>query len=183
MNIARTVPKINLDECNVIYFLTKSLLPLLSLIINSFAGMSASSSSPLSASPLVGKLTRGHSCALCQQRKIKCDGQRPCSSCVKTGVNCLAAPVIRPRRSKLTERDILDRLKQYQDLLEKHNIKYDDKCHERGPSGERQTSELSSSEMDDGKMIVEPGSSRYLERYVHISISSLPLTLSQQFVI
>lgn len=33
-------------------------------------------------------LTRGHSCQRCQRRKIRCDGQTPCASCVAAGTDC-----------------------------------------------------------------------------------------------
>lgn len=32
--------------------------------------------------------TRGHSCQRCQRRKIRCDGQTPCASCIAAGTDC-----------------------------------------------------------------------------------------------
>ncbi|KAM3519302.1 hypothetical protein NHJ13051_007593 [Beauveria bassiana] len=77
--------------------------------------------------PSAMKLTRGTSCVLCQQRKVRCDKQKPCSNCVKAGADCRVVPPQPPRRRKkrLQERDLLDRLKKYEDLLRKHNIKFD----------------------------------------------------------
>ncbi len=73
------------------------------------------------------KLTRGTSCVLCQQRKVRCDKQKPCSNCVKAGAECRVVPPQPPRRRKkrLQERDLLERLKKYEDLLRQHNIKFD----------------------------------------------------------
>lgn len=73
------------------------------------------------------KLTRGTSCVLCQQRKVRCDKQKPCSNCVKAGAECRVVPPQPPRRRKkrLQERDLLERLKKYEDLLREHNIKFD----------------------------------------------------------
>lgn len=73
------------------------------------------------------KLTRGTSCVLCQQRKVRCDKQKPCSNCVKAGAECRVVPPLPPRRRKrrLQERDLLERLRKYEDLLRQHNIKFD----------------------------------------------------------
>ncbi|XWW95574.1 hypothetical protein V2A60_003537 [Cordyceps javanica] len=73
------------------------------------------------------KLTRGTSCVLCQQRKVRCDKQKPCSNCVKAGAECRVVPPQPPRRRKkrLQERDLLERLRKYEDLLRQHNIKFD----------------------------------------------------------
>lgn len=73
------------------------------------------------------KLTRGTSCVLCQQRKVRCDKNKPCSNCVKAGVDCRVVPPAPPRRRKkrLQERDLIDRLKKYEDLLRDNNVKFD----------------------------------------------------------
>ncbi|KAK1994352.1 hypothetical protein LX36DRAFT_641563 [Colletotrichum falcatum] len=38
------------------------------------------------------KITRGHSCVPCQQRKIRCNGQAPCAYCMRTRKDCLRTP-------------------------------------------------------------------------------------------
>ncbi|KAF6835656.1 fungal specific transcription factor domain-containing protein [Colletotrichum plurivorum] len=40
------------------------------------------------------RITRGHSCVPCQNRKIRCNGHAPCTYCIKTGKEC-----IRPQRA------------------------------------------------------------------------------------
>jgi hypothetical protein len=47
-------------------------------------------------------ITRGHSCVACALRKVRCDGQRPCSTCRKSDTQCLSKPVqsARTRRAK-----------------------------------------------------------------------------------
>ncbi|KAF4868955.1 Aurofusarin cluster transcription factor aurR2 [Colletotrichum siamense] len=35
------------------------------------------------------KITRGHSCVPCQNRKIRCNGHTPCTYCIKTGKDCV----------------------------------------------------------------------------------------------
>ncbi|OIW32230.1 hypothetical protein CONLIGDRAFT_612692 [Coniochaeta ligniaria NRRL 30616] len=76
---------------------------------------------------LVMKLTRGHSCVLCQQRKVRCDKQKPCANCVKAQVECKVVPPQPPRRrrKKPHERDLIERLKKYESLLAQHGVNFE----------------------------------------------------------
>ncbi|CAG7946914.1 unnamed protein product [Penicillium nalgiovense] len=69
------------------------------------------------------KARRVLACVLCQQRKIKCDRTFPCANCVRAGEQCKQA--IRQRRRRFPERELLARLRHYESLLRKHNIKFD----------------------------------------------------------
>ncbi|OQE14860.1 hypothetical protein PENFLA_c035G10435 [Penicillium flavigenum] len=69
------------------------------------------------------KARRVLACVLCQQRKIKCDRTFPCANCVRAGEQCKQA--IRQRRRRFPERELLVRLRHYESLLRKHNIKFD----------------------------------------------------------
>lgn len=73
------------------------------------------------------KLTRGTSCVLCQQRKVRCDKNKPCANCVKARVECRVVPPQPPRRRKkrLQEKDLVDRLRKYEVLLSENNIKFE----------------------------------------------------------
>ncbi|PSS02088.1 fungal-specific transcription factor domain-domain-containing protein [Coniella lustricola] len=73
------------------------------------------------------KLTRGHSCVLCQQRKVRCDRNKPCANCVKAGVECKVVPPQPPRRRKKRphERELFDRLKKYESLLSQHGVDFE----------------------------------------------------------
>jgi hypothetical protein len=73
------------------------------------------------------KLTRGHSCVLCQQRKVRCDKQKPCANCVKAQVECRVVPPQPPRRrrKKPHERELIDRLKKYESLLAQHGVNFE----------------------------------------------------------
>ncbi|ORY65262.1 fungal-specific transcription factor domain-containing protein [Pseudomassariella vexata] len=73
------------------------------------------------------KVTRGHSCVLCQQRKVRCDKSKPCSNCVKAGVECRVIPPQPPRRRKkrIAERDLVERLRRYETLLAQNGIEFD----------------------------------------------------------
>lgn len=73
------------------------------------------------------KLTRGTSCVLCQQRKVRCDKNKPCANCVKARVECRVVPPQPPRRRKkrLQERDLIERLKKYETLLSENGVKFE----------------------------------------------------------
>ncbi|KAI1264234.1 fungal-specific transcription factor domain-containing protein [Xylariaceae sp. FL1019] len=75
----------------------------------------------------VVKVTRGHSCVLCQQRKVRCDKKKPCSNCVKANVDCRVVPPQPPRRRKkrIPERDLVERLRKYETLLSQNGIEFE----------------------------------------------------------
>ncbi|KAK3324172.1 fungal-specific transcription factor domain-containing protein [Cercophora scortea] len=86
--------------------------------------------------PSVMKLTRGHSCVLCQQRKVRCDKQKPCANCVKAQVECRVVPPHPPRRRKKKphERDLIERLRKYETLLSQHGVNFEPIGHDLKPS-------------------------------------------------
>ncbi|KAJ0115294.1 colonial-22 [Diaporthe amygdali] len=93
----------------------------------------------------VMKLTRGHSCVLCQQRKVRCDKNKPCANCVKAGVDCKVVPPQPPRRRKKKpqERELVDRLKKYEALLSQHGVDFE-------PIGQHlKSSDLAVDEVDE----------------------------------
>lgn len=65
---------------------------------------------------------RQHSCALCHQRKVKCDKRDPCSYCASRGVPC--APLTRsspgPRKKRFPEAELLARLRAYEAALKSY---------------------------------------------------------------
>lgn len=73
------------------------------------------------------KLTRGHSCVLCQQRKVRCDKNKPCANCLKAGVECTVVAPQPPRRRKKKpqERELVDRLRKYETLLSQHGVEFE----------------------------------------------------------
>ncbi|KAJ5174804.1 uncharacterized protein N7482_000681 [Penicillium canariense] len=64
-------------------------------------------------------------CVLCQQRKVKCDRRFPCANCVKHQTQCVPVAQTRPRRRRFPERQLLDRLRMYEDLLRQNKIKFE----------------------------------------------------------
>lgn len=92
--------------------------------MSSFAGGQAQLS--VAHEPSI-KLTRGHSCVLCQQRKVRCDKNKPCANCVKAGVDCKVVPPQPPRRRKKKphERELYERLKKYESLLSQNGVDFE----------------------------------------------------------
>lgn len=77
------------------------------------------------ANSLLLKPQRVLACVLCQQRKVKCDRNFPCANCTKNQAQCVPATLARRRRRRrFPERDLLDRLHTYEDLLRQNNIAF-----------------------------------------------------------
>jgi hypothetical protein len=73
-----------------------------------------------------GKPSRVLACLLCQQRKVKCDRKLPCGNCIKSRVRCVPAiQVPRKRKRRFPERELLDRLRNYEDLLRENSIEFE----------------------------------------------------------
>jgi hypothetical protein len=126
------------------------------------------------------KITRGHSCILCQQRKVRCDKQKPCSNCIKARAECIPSAPAGPRRRrrKLTETDLVGRLRRYEHLLKKHGVKLDDEDDgeaENNEDGERPDSSVEgpfslnvprAPGAEKGALLSYKGNTHYVEKYV-----------------
>jgi hypothetical protein len=65
-------------------------------------------------------------CVLCQQRKVKCDRKFPCANCTRAQVQCVPATLLPHRRKRrFPERELLERLRKYEDLLRRNEINFD----------------------------------------------------------
>lgn len=64
-------------------------------------------------------------CVLCQQRKVKCDRNFPCSTCSRSGVQCVPIAAPRQRRRRFPERELLERVRHLENLLRQNNIDFD----------------------------------------------------------
>ncbi|KAJ4292941.1 hypothetical protein N0V88_005604 [Collariella sp. IMI 366227] len=64
-------------------------------------------------------------CVSCQQRKVKCNRRFPCDTCIRAGTQCVPATVPRQRRRRFPERELLARLRGYEDLLRQHHIAFE----------------------------------------------------------
>jgi hypothetical protein len=107
---------------------------------------------PKSASQ-ISKPQRVLACVRCQQRKIKCDRKFPCSNCSTSGLQCVPATLTQrgPRRRRFPERELLDRLRKYEDLLRQNHIEFEP-LH-KDPAILKHSSIQSG---DDGSRYVEP---------------------------
>ncbi|AEO69707.1 uncharacterized protein THITE_2053454 [Thermothielavioides terrestris NRRL 8126] len=77
-------------------------------------------------SAAAAKPQRVLACLLCQQRKIKCNRQFPCSNCTRTGAHCVPASLVpRQRRRRFPERELLDRIRHYEALLRQHGVSFE----------------------------------------------------------
>ncbi|KAF2815350.1 uncharacterized protein BDZ99DRAFT_378049 [Mytilinidion resinicola] len=72
------------------------------------------------------KSQRVLACVLCQQRKVKCNRKFPCTNCERAGAQCVPATLApRHRRRRFPERELLERLRDYEGLLRQNNIKFE----------------------------------------------------------
>lgn len=116
-------------------------------------------------------ITRGHSCLACQRRKIRCNGQRPCSACLKFRRECVAKgpTVSRERRVKAQPKDeVLTRLQRCESLLRKYGVDIDAEINESSEVRNERSLESvfrpPAPSSETGKLIVEKGHSRYIEK-------------------
>lgn len=67
------------------------------------------------------------SCIRCAGRKVRCDRHQPCSACVKHNVECTykAAQATVKRRKRVKVRELADRIKQYEMLLQERGVDVD----------------------------------------------------------
>lgn len=74
----------------------------------------------------IKKEKHGLACIPCQQRKLKCDRRTPCTRCVKSGAQCTQSSWNpRQRRRRFPERDLIDRIRRYEDLLRSNAIAFE----------------------------------------------------------
>ncbi|KAK2616923.1 hypothetical protein QQS21_000011 [Conoideocrella luteorostrata] len=118
------------------------------------------------------KLSRGHSCVVCYQRKVKCDGKRPCSTCVRysRAADCRSARSLASiREVAANERALLLRLKRYEHLLIVNGIPLNGPA---GEDGEARMIETTGSEDDDGHVIIQGGHPRFVDNVIWNSLGS-----------
>lgn len=119
--------------------------------------------------PSTSKITPGHSCVLCQRRKVRCHGPKPCSTCIKARVECVTVAGSNPlqRKAKLSttpkEEDGLSRRRwpRPNDVATK-SLESGRTDIEHNTEGEPQSSESNAS---SGKLIFEQGHRRFIEKY------------------
>jgi len=86
-----------------------------------------------------------YSCIRCSDRKIKCDRQDPCSTCVKHSAQCTFRPVRRSQKKqkRLKREALIDRLKHYEAILQERGLTPNIPNHKAGlPYGSQQGESL-----------------------------------------
>src|ERR1700743_1535518 len=85
----------------------------------------ASPAAVLPSAP-ASKSQRVLACVLCQQRKVKCDRKFPCANCIRSRAQCIPMTLTgRPRKRRFAERELLDRLRRYEELLRQNNVSFE----------------------------------------------------------
>ena len=114
------------------------------------------------------KILRGHSCVLCQQRKVKCDRQKPCSNCVKARAECIpSVPTVpRRRRRKFSEQDLATKVRRYEHLLKKHGVKLEEDDSSDGSRAANKEKDWcpTATKGSSGMMLADREHSRYVEK-------------------
>lgn len=82
-------------------------------------------SSPQTSTHTTTKPQRTLACTSCQNRKVKCDRKFPCSSCIKSNVQCIPVAAPRQRRRRFPEAELLQRVRYLEDLLRQHDIEFE----------------------------------------------------------
>ncbi|TVY90320.1 Aurofusarin cluster transcription factor [Lachnellula willkommii] len=83
-------------------------------------------------------------CVRCQQRKIKCDRKFPCANCNTSRAQCVPATLTQRgrRKRRFPERELLERLRKYEDLLSRNHIDFEPlhKGKDTNSAGEKEVS-------------------------------------------
>lgn len=129
--------RVNSVEAELSYSLPPSALTM----STSEASMAGSSTS----TPAMGQkpsipYPKKHPCVLCQQRKVKCDRNDPCSNCVKARTECVQPSTDLPRKRKrrFPETELLARLRKYEEYFKENGLDLDAVNHDAvSPKSER----------------------------------------------
>src|ERR1700753_3155990 len=84
------------------------------------------------------KRQRVLACVLCQRRKVKCDRKFPCANCIKSEAQCIPSTLApRKRRRRFPERELLERLRKYEELLRQNHVQFEPL--RTDPAGEKES--------------------------------------------
>jgi hypothetical protein len=109
------------------HIISASLRPCIMSLVMPNGGEGTSDNSPVAGhSSQPQKPARVLACVLCQQRKVKCDRKFPCANCIRLQVQCVPAALVRrQRKRRFPERELLDRLRKYENLLRQNHVKFE----------------------------------------------------------
>ena len=109
-------------------------------------------------------------CVLCQKRKVKCDRRFPCANCLRVGVQCVPAIALttRQRRRRFSERELLERLQDYEKLLRQNDIDFEP-LHPSTPESAAALEHKSPSECGKGPWGPSEAPSKRVHSYAKVS--------------
>lgn len=105
-------------------------------------------------------------CILCQQRKVRCDRKFPCANCTKARAQCVPGTFSqRQRRRRFPERELLERIRKYEDLLRLNNVPFDP-LHKNLDKGKDPLNGESGDESEDEQATTSPSTRGQSEKQV-----------------
>jgi hypothetical protein len=133
--------------------------------------MSLKSDTPNGSPAVPSKPQRVLACVLCQQRKVKCNRKFPCNNCTKSRAQCVPATLAtRRRKLRFPERELLDRLHKYEDLLRQNNIQFQGL--DKDSTGEGESTNADGSVASDDEQPEANGRKRKFENRYALHIRS-----------
>ncbi|KAI0201089.1 fungal-specific transcription factor domain-containing protein [Astrocystis sublimbata] len=116
-----------------------------------------------------GKMPRVLACVLCQNRKIKCDRNSPCSNCLRANVPCTPSTPAPPRKRRRPNQDLQQRLARCEELLSEYTTS------QQPPSTE--PSQSQSNWRAQGKLVIDDDGTKFTDSHlwatVHHEISAM----------
>ncbi|KAI0024400.1 fungal-specific transcription factor domain-containing protein [Xylariomycetidae sp. FL0641] len=102
-------------------------------------------------------------CVLCQNRKIKCDRNSPCSNCVKSNVTCTPSTPAPARKRRRPNQDLQQRLARCEELLSQYANAKPDASASDSPSPDEPWKPL-------GKLVVDDGGVKFMDSFLWANI-------------
>jgi hypothetical protein len=151
-----------------------------------FQGL-APNTQPSPAKETMSKVSEGlsgpsliRSCLLCRSRKVKCDRQKPCTNCLRTGAECVypSGPGRAPKRPRRPiDKRVLDRLADLEALVKR--LETTEAGGQLAPRSPRETPVHSVTESEDqssrieqqfGRLVIDNTRSCYVSNILWASL-------------
>ncbi|CAJ2508055.1 Uu.00g092410.m01.CDS01 [Anthostomella pinea] len=114
-----------------------------------------------------GKTPRVLACVLCQNRKIKCDRNSPCSNCIKANVACTPSVPAPARKRRRPNQDLQQRLARCEELLSDYATGKPEDTTKESPTRDESWKPL-------GKLIVDDGGvKKFMDSYLWANIHGI----------
>ncbi|KAI1486546.1 fungal-specific transcription factor domain-containing protein [Biscogniauxia mediterranea] len=110
-----------------------------------------------------GKPPRVLACVLCQNRKIRCDRNSPCSNCIKANVTCTPSTPAPARKRRRPNQDLQQRLARCEELLSEYAT-----AKPESPSNDSANS--NETWRPQGKLVVDSGGVKFMDSFLLANI-------------